>query len=536
MWLVRSQSSVSTASLSIVEIDISDGSTEIEASRSFVVTFSQAMDQTTLSDQNFYLRIKKNSQKVPSKITFNQDNTIITLDPDANLLKGVEYELVITANLRSVDGGEIQSEQIISFFTEYPQWQGANLLETIDNASEGDQPAGDLDTNSSGSSIAVWFQNDGSSTEQNIYARVYTVSNGWGTLEIIDSQPGAAQNPKVAINDNGDAIAVWHQHDGTRDNIWANVYKTGSGWQGAQLLESSNESAENPDASINENGDGWAMWSQFDAGGAESSALVNHYVDGSGWQGATLVESSVGGVNMNVGVVNIRSTNNSAIAIWTQNIDDGSGDEDLWGNFYIEGSGWQGETLIESSAVNVRTANFYVHPFVLSNGGLVVWSQDNNIFSNKFTVGSGWGTAESIESQSEPVSRLIASPHGGGHVVLAEFSISGTTRIFSNFFSESSGWGSMQPFTSADTDHLFLGLGVNVFSEPVVYTAHNFSGSTFETSMQTFANSQWDNSISTGSLDLSYILGVNSSTSNQALSVYAVNDGTRNNIWTIQLR
>ena len=51
--------------------------------------------------------------------------------------------------------------------------------------------------------------------------------SGWGIDELIETgNSGDAQFPQVAIEDSGDAIAVWHQNDGTRFNIYLERLRT----------------------------------------------------------------------------------------------------------------------------------------------------------------------------------------------------------------------------------------------------------------------------------------------------------------------
>ena len=42
------------------------------------------------------------------------------------------------------------------------------------------------------------------------------------------------------MDGSGNAVAVWQQSDGTRDNIWANRYTPSGGWGTATLIESNN--------------------------------------------------------------------------------------------------------------------------------------------------------------------------------------------------------------------------------------------------------------------------------------------------------
>jgi len=69
----------------------------------------------------------------------------------------------------------------------------------------------------------VWEQSDG--TRNNIWANRFN-GTSWGTAELIETEDlGHAFKPKIAIDSSGNAIAVWQQNDGTRNNIWANRFE-----------------------------------------------------------------------------------------------------------------------------------------------------------------------------------------------------------------------------------------------------------------------------------------------------------------------
>jgi hypothetical protein len=53
-----------------------------------------------------------------------------------------------------------------------------------------------------------------------------TRDGGWGTGERIESDnAGSAFEPQVALDANGNALAVGTQSDGARDNIWSNGFE-----------------------------------------------------------------------------------------------------------------------------------------------------------------------------------------------------------------------------------------------------------------------------------------------------------------------
>src|SRR3989344_2468605 len=64
----------------------------------------------------------------------------------------------------------------------------------------------------------------------------------WQTAQLIETDnAGNASSPQIAIDGNNNAIAVWNQYDGTRENIWSNRYTASTNtWGTAELIETDN--------------------------------------------------------------------------------------------------------------------------------------------------------------------------------------------------------------------------------------------------------------------------------------------------------
>ena len=71
----------------------------------------------------------------------------------------------------------------------------------------------------------MWAQNDGA--RLNIYANRFTASAGsWGTAVLIQTESTSEGfEAQIAVNANGNALAVWSQFDGTRYSIVANSFR-----------------------------------------------------------------------------------------------------------------------------------------------------------------------------------------------------------------------------------------------------------------------------------------------------------------------
>ena len=69
-----------------------------------------------------------------------------------------------------------------------------------------------------------------------IYANRYSAGD-WGTATLIDTGIGGASNPQVAMDDSGNAVAVWDQSIDNGSDIYSNQYSAGA-WGRASLMES----------------------------------------------------------------------------------------------------------------------------------------------------------------------------------------------------------------------------------------------------------------------------------------------------------
>lgn len=97
-------------------------------------------------------------------------------------------------------------------------WHPPQLVETDDRGNASDPR---LAFDNAGNAVAVWAQPNGAHIS--VWANRYTNGTGWGTATALqDHDTGDAMSPAIAVNADGDAVAVWGQSDGSRANVWAN--------------------------------------------------------------------------------------------------------------------------------------------------------------------------------------------------------------------------------------------------------------------------------------------------------------------------
>ncbi len=272
-------------------------------------------------------------------------------------------------------------------------WEGPVLIET-DNTGSAWVPQVTVDD--SGNAVAVWNQTDG--TRDNIWANRYVVNSGWGTAELIETDnAGSAWGAQVSVDDSGNAIAVWNQYDGARDNAWANRYVAGTGWGTPELIESDNTgSVGSVKVAVDASGNAVAVWRNHD--GVRSNIMANRYVIGTGWGSAELIETEDNG-SASAAQVAVDDSGN-AIAVWSQS--DGTR-SNIWANRYLVGTGWGIAELIETN--NAGDAFMSQLAFDSIGNAVAVWHQHDsyryNIWANRYIMGLGWGTASLIETDND---------------------------------------------------------------------------------------------------------------------------------------
>ena len=263
-----------------------------------------------------------------------------------------------------------------SRYTANSGWSNASLLQT------GTGNAGDpqIAFDNNGNAIALWFQKD-SSGYDSIYANRYSINSGWSGAAVIETKNSNAHFPHLAFDKYGNAIALWQQKDSSGNySIYANRYSISSGWDTPTLLETNNNSANYSKITVDENGNAIAIWYQKDNSGVYS-IYANRYTPNSGWSGATLLEN--GNKDAFFPSIALDSQGN-AIAVWEQK--DSSGVYSIYANRYTPNSGWSGAILLE----NGNKDAFFPNIALDGNGNAIaVWFQKDNsniysIYANRF--------------------------------------------------------------------------------------------------------------------------------------------------------
>jgi hypothetical protein len=408
-------------------------------------------------------------------------------------------------------------------------WAGAALIET-NNLGDANIPQ--IAMNASGVAMAVWTQSDG--IRDNIWANRYTPSSGWGTATMIETiNAGDADVPQIAIDANGNALAVWQQEDGiSSTNIWANRYTPAGGWGTAAVIVADlvNE-AFAPQIAMEANGNALAVWYQRD--GTRFNILANRFTPTGGWGTATLIETDNTGAAIAPQIAFDASGN--ALAVWRQN--DGTR-HNAWANRFTPAGGWGTATLIETNnsgnAYNVQIA------MNASGNAMAVWSQfsgsvQDNIWANRYTPGTGWGTAELLEGLSADASNPQIALDANGNAIAVWIQLDGIRwSIWASRFTPADGWGAAALIETDNTGLAYWpqiafdasGNAMAVWSQDDG-TANNIWARPFTPS------GGWGTAtlLETNTFNSAALPQIAFDANGNAVAVWIQTDGTRSNIW-----
>ena len=293
----------------------------------------------------------------------------------------------------------------------------------------------DIDVDASGNAIAVWSHFTGA--YYSIMSNRFIVGTGWeGRSQIGIGSLGNAMVPQVALSASGNATVVWYEYDGAFESIYSNSYVAGLGWEGETLIETGNAGdAYSPNVGIDSSGDAIAVWHQSD--GTRNNIWSNRYVAGSGWGTALLIESDDSG-HASYPQISVDSSGN-AIAVWHQN--DGSA-VSIYSNRYVAGTGWSGATLVEDD--DFSSAYYPQVDTDASGNAIAIWGQGGDIYSNRYTVGTGWGTPTLVETEGpeSATGARISCSKSGDAVAVWQQDDGVRANIWANCYVVGTGWES----------------------------------------------------------------------------------------------
>jgi hypothetical protein len=206
-------------------------------------------------------------------------------------------------------------------------WGGATTLKLIGptpNTANQTDPRISIDRSSN--AMAVWHAFDG--TNFSVYANAYNPGSDmwWSEPRLLDSGSREPPYPQVAAYGDKNAIVVWAHWDSVEGKyyIYAKRYITEDGtsrWEDTQKIAESSKAASAPMVAVDQKGNAIAVWYQFED--VYPNIFAARYINGIGWQKPKRI-----GLNPNPGYAAYpqiaMNKNGAAVVVWGQ-VEGGAG-------------------------------------------------------------------------------------------------------------------------------------------------------------------------------------------------------------------
>ncbi|HKZ49021.1 MAG TPA: thrombospondin type 3 repeat-containing protein [Thermoplasmata archaeon] len=295
-----------------------------------------------------------------------------------------------------------------------------------------------------GNAVAVWNQPYGSASD-NVVASRYVPGLGWGPVQVLDAfTASAARDPKVAMNAQGRAVAVWYEFD-TDLSISAAVYDPGSGWGQPVRIENLTHTSYEPEVAIDHYGNAIAIWRAYMFNGTNNYWIATaRYDRGTGWASPVLLDAGTGQVDWwHIGM----SPQGDAIVLWNTFV--GSAVQ-VWANRFSPQTGWGVTTILDP---NIRTNGDGSVALDARGNGMVVWHAYNGagyiLNASQYVPGSGWTAPFTMFNQSNIIA--IANPEvamdlaGNAVAVWTAYTPGPLGSIWGASFTPAQGWAPAVP-------------------------------------------------------------------------------------------
>jgi len=242
------------------------------------------------------------------------------------------------------------------------------------------------------------------------------------TLANISLSGSASTDPVVAINQQGEACAVWvEKFSATSSQVCFSLYRNNS-WSNPLSIPGQGGSSHHPHVTRGRGGNGFCcVW-------RDSSAWRIAYSEFNGWEWSTPVHISEKGSG-DFGFPRVATTSKRIVVVWVQEVYGYTGTE-IVGRIW--NGGWEDIQNISRTWLTSKHPDIYAGT---DERTYVVWQDASDthqhpdgswhdIFEVKMNVddgGSAWGSALDVTNQDEWIFRAYAAVNSSNNIMVAYY-------------------------------------------------------------------------------------------------------------------
>jgi hypothetical protein len=276
-----------------------------------------------------------------------------------------------------------------------------------------------------GNAIIVWYQSDGST--QQIFKSEYR-NGAWQHPANLADNIGItrAAQPQVAMDDNDNAIIVFIASDGSYSQIFKSEYRNGSWHHAASNLDNISPDGRHafaPQVAMANNGDAVIVWGQF--GNDTYRVYKSEYRSGA-WVNPTDLSDFISPNWGRFPQVEMEN-NGNAIIIWDLYFNT---DSDPYGMIEYRNSAWSNPVNLKFNGENIRPT----HMAMDDNGNaIIVWPQSDStktqVFKSEYRNGA-WhdptNLSDNISSSGQGGNNPLVAMGNNGEAIIAYQGSDGT--------------------------------------------------------------------------------------------------------------
>lgn len=295
-----------------------------------------------------------------------------------------------------------QDTQVIANFTTnaQPEWLATQTV----SAPGADAPTVAVDA--LGGAVAAWLQGTASSATRQLTASVFA-GGRWATPVRVDAGSGDVSGARVAVDaTSGRGVIVWRQLGASLD-LWAAAYSPSGGWSAPVALEQLPGAVGVPRVGMDNQGRALAVWEQIAPNG-RISIYSARYTPAAGWTTPTLLK-----VNDTLGATEADpelavAANGNALAVWKRS--DGVSGR-LLASQYTPTAGWSPAFEVVPDGGTGSTIGAHALAMDVTGQGLLAWgqwdrSQGAGMSSLKFKRFSAGAWLNPVSDVAPPVPSL----------------------------------------------------------------------------------------------------------------------------------
>jgi len=284
------------------------------------------------------------------------------------------------------------------YYSRRPSGGNWSANDRVDDSSRSSaNPSMAIDQN--GNAYAVWLDE----SSRYVYFKYRPAGGNWGSTVYVNDVSRAFYGTSIDVNDWGYAAAIWldNRHNSGFSEIYADTHPVGGNW-GVDRKVSDYPNLTHyydPDIAVDNAGNAYAVWTDTRSEGTDIYFSYCPYQGN--WSANVRVNDDFGSGSQSSPAIAVDNAGN-AYAVWTDSRN-GSGNSDIYFSYRPAGGVWQTNIRVNDSPVATYR---YKPDIAVDNNGAAyaVWADkrtgNSDIYFSHWLPGGSWGPNVRINDDS----------------------------------------------------------------------------------------------------------------------------------------